>query len=202
MGLCGCDHCRPVDIARAVSTLTVMPLQPRPRPTLFLDCDHVIADPTPGATAFDRLRPACVARLDGLVTATGCRVVLSSTWRQTFTPRSLCAVLAQRGYRGTVDDATPLLAGVTRGAEIRAWLDAHPGEVDGYVVLDDWPASEFAGMVGHLVTTDPDAGLTDHDVARVVAMFAAQRVESARRAFMAGHEATARRAVVGRVVAA
>ena len=179
-----------------------MPLQPCYLPTLFLDMDGVVADPTPGATALDRLRPACVARLDALVTAAGCRVVLSSTWRQTFTPRGLCAVLALRGYRGTVDDATPLLDGVTRGAEIRAWLDAHPGEVDGYVVLDDWPASEFAGMVGHLVTTDHDAGLTDRDVERAVALFASQRVEAARRAFMAGHEATARRAAVGKAVTA
>ena len=169
-----------------------MPLQPRPRPTLFLDCDGVIARVLPGATAIDRLLPACVARLDGLVRATGCRVVLSSTWRTTATPLVMQGYLAHHGYRGTVDDATPVLAGSTRGGEIRAWLDAHPGEVDGYVILDDWPASEFPGLLGHLVQTDGDACLTDADCARVVAMFAAQRVEAARRVFMAAHAALPR----------
>ena len=169
-----------------------MPLQPRPRPTLFLDCDGVIADPIPGATAIERLRPACVARFDGLVRATGCRVVLSSTWRMTGTPAVMRGYLAHHGYRGTVDSATPVLDGSTRGGEIRAWLDAHPGEVDRYVALDDWPASEFAGMVGHLVQTDGDACLTDADCAKVVAMFAAQRAEASRRVFMAAHAALPR----------
>lgn len=171
-------------------TLTPMPIA---SPVIFLDLDGVVTR-NEGATTEDRVRPACTARLDALVRRTGARVVVSSSWRITCTPERIRRYLASAGYTGAIDSATPVLPEHTRGAEIRAWLDAHPGEASAFVILDDWPLDEFAGMLVHLVQTDYDAGLTDDDCARAEAILETQRVRVARRVFLAAHAALPRTA--------
>jgi hypothetical protein len=143
-------------------------------PVIFADMDGVLATSST-APAIERLRPVCVRRFDGLVKRTGARVVISSTWRESCAPVHLRAYLAHHGYTGGVDSVTPILKGHTRGAEIRAWLDAHDAWGCPFVVLDDWPFCEFAGLLDRLVQTEYDAGLTDEDCARAERLLAAQR---------------------------
>lgn len=143
-------------------------------PVIFADMDGVLATSST-APAIERLRPACVARFDGLVRRTRARVVISSTWRESCAPVHLRGFLAHHGYTGTVDSVTPILRGHTRGAEIRAWLDAHGAWGSPFVILDDWPYDEFGGLIDRFVQTDYDAGLTDEDCARAERLLAVQR---------------------------
>jgi hypothetical protein len=144
------------------------------QPVLFLDMDGVVADAS-NAPPLTRLRPACVRRLDTLVHDLGARVVISSTWRETTPPAALRSYLAHHGYRGDVDSVTPILKGHTRGEEIRMWLSAHGAWSAPFVILDDWPLAEFAGLHDRLVSTEYDAGLTDADCERAVRLVAEQR---------------------------
>lgn len=143
-------------------------------PVLFLDFDGVIADAST-APPLERLRPACVLRLDRLVRDLGARVVVSSTWRTSTPPAVLRGYLAHHGYTGDVDSVTPVLAGWTRGEEIRMWLSAHGMWHAPSVILDDWPLTEFAGLHDRLVSTEYDAGLTDADCERAARLIEAQR---------------------------
>jgi len=144
------------------------------QPVLFLDFDGVIADASQ-APPLERLRPACVLRLDRLVRDLGARVVVSSTWRTSTPPEVLRGYLAHHGYTGEVDSVTPVLKGWTRGEEIRVWLSAHNAWSAPFVILDDWPLPEFTGLHDRLVSTEYDAGLTDADCERAVQMIETQR---------------------------
>ena len=143
-------------------------------PILFNDMDGVLADASQAHPTV-RLRPACVRHFDKLVADLGARVVVSSTWRETTPPAVLRDYLAHHGYSGEIDSVTPILKGWTRGAEIRAWLHAHDAWGAPFVILDDWPLAEFAGLHDRLVSTDYAAGLTDADCERAVRLVEAQR---------------------------
>jgi hypothetical protein len=145
---------------------------------LFLDIDGVLNStrywwasdrslPMGKAGAVD---PDAVARLNQIVDATGCEVVLSSSWRGTGDARQRAvveAMLHERGYRHRLYDMTPLL-----------WTERHKeiGEVvdriqpKRFVVLDDdldaWTDS-FAGW-GCFVNTNYLVGLQDDGVAMAV----------------------------------
>jgi hypothetical protein len=142
---------------------------------IFVDVDGVLNTPATWG-AWSRmgyaaaLESALIARVRQLALDTGARCVLSSTWRlntgskgeQGGYPMSI-ASFKQRGWleaREHFVGATPYLAGLQRGQEIRAWLKAHP-EVTAFVVLDD--SSDMLGVEAHHVAVDPHVGLTDAD---------------------------------------
>lgn len=94
------------------------------------------------------LDPACLYYLRKIVEDTGCKIVVSSTWRHGETVESMqswfnCALL-----KDAIIDKTPSFTStshpelkdrkgrVQRGEEIKWWLDQHP-EVTRYAVLDD-----------------------------------------------------------------
>ena len=97
---------------------------------------------------------ACVERIRSVCTATGARIVLSSTWR--VDPE---AVEIIRGCFGELlVDVTPQSSYHARHKEIREWLDLHP-EVTRFVVIDDDADAE---VVGHpFVRTSFIEGLTE-----------------------------------------
>ncbi len=122
------------------------------------------------------LDPAAVLRVNTLCERTGAVVVISSTWR--LFKEDCVALLCRRGFTGTVvgktpdhswqpGDASNLWASRSRGSEIQAWLDAHPG-VEAFVILDD--DADMAHLMDKLVQTDFERGLTDAHVERAVAM--------------------------------
>ena len=153
---------------------------------LFLDVDGVlnhraIFQPSRSGSP---LSPAAIRRLRNIVSITGCRVVLSSTWRML--PHHVEQLRAAGGFPSPHDDwrtvelpllvqkgasagKSILLPGVNaprRGDEIAEWLSRHP-EVDRFAIVDD-DADMLPEQVPHFVQTSFDDGLLDHHAARLV----------------------------------
>mgnify|MGYP000491037119 FL=1 len=130
-----CGEIEPYDPARSsttpfrdfVHTITSM------RKILFLDIDGVVNCVTTsqrhrGAIGIDPYMACLVRRI---VDATGCEVVLSSSWRhfpggREEVENQVCPIF----------DVTPTSSTGFRGDEIRVWLNAHP-EVTRYAIVDD-----------------------------------------------------------------
>ncbi len=167
--------------------MTSRALSSRGHVVAFVDFDGVIsinqpAGEEPRLSALDRLVPERVARLNAIVACTGCRVVVSSSWR--FDPRDgggmrmaqLESVLRLRGFTGTVYGITPHLGpsewisdiAEGRGTEILAWCAEQREKPRAIVVLDD--VRLVGSIAPFLVQTDEDVGLTDHDAELAVAM--------------------------------
>ncbi len=141
---------------------------------LFLDIDGVIATPTsvrlnyllgrgPERQWYDGVALSYVGRL---VAETGAVVVLTSTWRRDMDSGNALVraimdnLLEQLAAVGApVFDATPVLVGHDRSAEIGAWLEEHPCEA--YVIFDDLACFEERPEVcaEHLVLIEESDGI-------------------------------------------
>ena len=71
--------------------------------------------------------------LNYLVTLTGAKVVITSTWRMYYTLTELKNLFRERGFIGQIIGTTSV--GDTRGEEIVQWLNEH--RIDNFVVIDD-----------------------------------------------------------------
>jgi hypothetical protein len=129
------------------------------------------------------VEPACMTRLNRLITETSAGVVISSSWRLFARFEDLGPALQRYGLVGDVIGETPDLVNdpvwleawrtrdgapftyehMERGWEIREWLAAHP-EVTEFAILDD--CSDMAELRPWLVLTDAVTGLDDPDVER------------------------------------
>jgi hypothetical protein len=142
-------------------------------PVLFLDVDGVLN--RCGASNQGLETDKC-DRLANLCRLTGCRVVVSSTWRKKehqmdrllglFRSRGIVCIgqtpelVAERKLL----DGFMLYTAKPRRDEIRAWLDAHP-RVARYAILDDDPGAD--DNTGRFVRTNSDDGLQDSHVAKL-----------------------------------
>ncbi len=121
-----------------------------------------------------------VARLNRLVTVTGSKIVISSSWRLLMDPSEVRRVLESHGLRAEIIGETPdggndpeMLARyghidrIFRGHEIDHWLSRHP-EVDRFVILDD--CSDMEMHKNRLVQTDCEEGLLDDHVELAIRM--------------------------------
>lgn len=119
------------------------------RPVPFLDIDGVLNSEAFFARQRGRglsvissrpemIDPAAVAHLNAIVSATDCRVVLSSSWRlHTRYLDEVTEWLRERGYTGRLWGATPRQPD-RRGEQIEAWL-ATQERRPVYAILDDEP---------------------------------------------------------------
>lgn len=158
---------------------------------LFLDIDNVLnhcdtrLDVSPSTTEPlpIPIAPECMTRLNRLITETGAKIVISSSWRLFARWQDLGPALNRHGLIGDVIGETPDLVNdavwlenwrvregapftfekLERGWEIGEWLAAHP-EVTGFVILDD--VSDMDTLIPWLVLTHPNEGLADPDVER------------------------------------
>jgi hypothetical protein len=122
----------------------------------------------------------CLAALAALVTRTGARLVVSSTWRceaqcPGYLP-ALRAALALAGIGGAFLGCTPASGHRTRGDEIVAWLREHPHHPS-FAILEDSDAhvASFAARVelrARYVQTTMAEGLTEELAAAVEAILA------------------------------
>lgn len=113
------------------------------------------------------LDPEACARLQGLCSATGAQIVVSSTWRLIYKLPALRSLLGARGISVPVLGVTPSAPREERGLEIQRWLDttaAKHGDVESIVILDD--DSDIAHLTPWFVKTHFDRGLTDWEVER------------------------------------
>lgn len=122
--------------------------------------------------------PEAVHRMNLVAEKTGCKFVLSSTWRLLSGVDMTSKVLKRAGATFELLDMTPECARMDtfsnglfdegeRGAEIYEWLQAHPG-VESFVIVDD--ASDMGALRDRLVRTNNEVGLQYSDVQKILAM--------------------------------
>lgn len=151
---------------------------------IFLDIDGVLnhagtEDHAPGGCI--GVDSKCVKALRLIVEATGAKIVLTSTWKEEWSPYwercspdavYLMRELAKEGltiFSKTVDDI------VHRGTGIMAWLSCFGDDVGGvsdWVVLDDdifIGYNQYTGLMSRLVKTAfGGGGLTEAHAARAI----------------------------------
>jgi len=132
---------------------------------LFLDVDGVLNMHNSGGTKTlnkDRLR-----LLQKIVITTGCKIVLSSSWRTSH--QHLALLRRALGYRnmsiyGITRDLSDI--DLLRGDEIKDWLDNHPN-VEQYAIVDDTDEM-LDSQQQYFVQTHPNVGLTSDIANRIV----------------------------------
>ena len=136
----------------------------------FFEGRDMLGDPRHGDPEWwaEAIDAQAVQHLNELVLRSGSAVVVSSAWRQSCSPRFLQSVLTSVGFIGLVHSSTPVAPVLTRGQEIARWLSSHP-EVTEYVILDDEPIGH-PGLVGRLIRTDAEVGLTPGDVEKAITL--------------------------------
>jgi hypothetical protein len=153
-------------------------------PVLFLDIDGVLnclATWRRPKVGTHRLDPERIELLNRVIQRTGCRIVVSSTWRHgDFRgPRSCTGILVQHGVwpRFHRDWRTPDLGpDFSRGEEIASWLRRNP--VSAYAIVDDEADGIEAGLLPDLrprfVQTTFEQGLTEAHAERLIALLTSQ----------------------------
>ncbi|EPY25042.1 hypothetical protein STCU_00975 [Strigomonas culicis] len=139
---------------------------------VFLDCDGVVS-PFSDGSLFSKVH---MARLKRILTSTGAKLVLSSSWRTTdFGRKEVTSQLVQNGMP-TFIGCTPELSGQSRACEILAWLKANKEtyHICNFVALDDInlaaSAPDRAFFARHAVVTNSFTGLTESDTDKAIAL--------------------------------
>ena len=129
---------------------------------LFLDIDGVVClhkdkDWDNEEEIFDA---ACCRKLQEIVSATGCKLVLSSSWR--LFPESIRSMFRQLKPFGITREnflgRTPLRG--ERGDEIMAYLKKRP-QIETFVAVDDEPFYSRVFPKDRLILTKPESGITE-----------------------------------------
>ncbi|HEY5268056.1 MAG TPA: HAD domain-containing protein [Candidatus Saccharimonadales bacterium] len=115
--------------------------------------------------------PAAIRLVNELITDSGATVILSSSWRHSFTIKSFNEFMQGKGGATfAVMDFTPkriLNEKLGRGGQIQAYLDfcKNTGvNVESFVIIDD--VNEMGNLEKFLVLTDSKIGITKADVAK------------------------------------
>jgi hypothetical protein len=148
---------------------------------IFLDIDGVLNrggfSSVAQSSSFDG---AAVQRLNGVLAATGARLVLSSSWRYVILDGTMNLagfefLMRTHGLaKGALFDHTCADEVIAeRGAQIRRWLTEHP--VEAWAAVDDQRLQLGRGEEWRHVRTDPTRGLTDEDAARLAAILDASQ---------------------------
>lgn len=156
---------------------------------LFLDIDGVCNCAKSAGKykwrGFIGIDPYMALLVDRIIHATGCEVVLSSTWRLNeesrdevrsqvckfidTTPQLLRSMSNGGFINGEDYDGKGGYQSAGRGYEIQDWLDKHP-EVTKYAILDD-DSDMLARQIPNFFKTTWEDGLTDEIAAKVIAHF-------------------------------
>jgi len=144
------------------------------------DPDHLEVSKNSLVTDLRSIDPALVGLLNDLLNRTGAKVVVSSTWRKTYTVASLQRLLGYFGFSGEVIGRTPwglprihsgpyATSSPLRGHEIQHWIDSQPEPPSSFAILDD--DTDMAHLRDRLVRTDIAVGLTRENVEEAVRLF-------------------------------
>lgn len=130
---------------------------------IFLDIDGVVClhkdkDWDNEEEIFDA---DCCRKLQEIVSATGCKLVLSSSWR--LFSESIRSMFRQFKPFGITREnflgRTPLRG--ERGDEVMAYLKKHP-QIETFVAVDDEPFYSRAFPQDRLILTKPESGITEN----------------------------------------
>ncbi len=153
---------------------------------IFLDIDGVL-NTTSTTEMFEEytfVEDEKVQLLKQLVTRTGAKIVLSSSWRYGWwakrkvnpTPSDLSSIRLFEALEKKLSEYGLELLDYTdetstRGQEIAWWLESWDGEpIESFVILDDMHLSYLLPHDNKLVQTSMARGLTHTDVERAVIM--------------------------------
>lgn len=146
---------------------------------LFLDIDGVLnsADymvACGGKFDHKQIDPAAVARLNRITDTTGCKIVVSSTWRLLYDHlEDLKTALTGYGITGEVIGKTPFKPNAlrfVRGKEIEFWLEENHGTYSKFVIVDD--DTDMGKLDKHAVYTKFKTGLLDEQADEIIKRFA------------------------------
>ena len=112
-----------------------------------------------------------IANLNRIIEETGCKVVLSSSWRSSIESENIFTqnLLKLKGFKYEFYDVTPRLwfsdFSTRRGEEIKFWLDkeSEKHEIESFVILDD-DSDMLPEQTNNFIQIDGQVGLTDRDV--------------------------------------
>ena len=112
-----------------------------------------------------------IANLNRIIEETGCKVVLSSSWRSSIESENIFTqdLLKLKGFKYEFYDVTPRLwfsdFSIRRGEEIKFWLDkeSEKHEIESFVILDD-DSDMLPEQMNNFIHIDGQVGLTDRDV--------------------------------------
>lgn len=112
-----------------------------------------------------------IANLNRIIEETGCKVVLSSSWRSPIESENIFTqdLLKLKGFKYEFYDVTPRLwfsdFSIRRGEEIKFWLDkeSEKHEIESFVILDD-DSDMLPEQMNNFIHIDGQVGLTDRDV--------------------------------------
>ena len=112
-----------------------------------------------------------IANLNRIVEETGCKVVLSSSWRSCVEAENTLTeyLLKLRGFKYELYDVTPRLwfndFSIRRGEEIKLWMDkeSEKNEIESFVILDD-DSDMLPEQMNNFIQIDGQVGLIDKDV--------------------------------------
>ena len=113
-----------------------------------------------------------IANLNRIIEETGCKVVLSSSWRSSIESENIFTqnLLKLKGFKYEFYDVTPRLwfsdFSIRRGEEIKFWLDkeSEKHEIESFVILDDDDSDMLPEQMNNFIHVDGQVGLTDRDV--------------------------------------
>lgn len=142
---------------------------------LFLDIDGVVCLHEEGVINWgeneqdDIFDPDCCRRLKEILDRTGCKLVLSSSWR--INRSDIDRMLEQFAIIGITKrdfiGITPRLR--DRGDEILAFVKFHPYITD-YLAVDDEPFASPRFPAEKLVRTEERSGITDEIRDRIISL--------------------------------
>lgn len=134
---------------------------------VFLDIDGVFnshdwySRRTSQVRHIDELDPDAVARFDRFITKADAAIVISSTWRISFTITQLQLMLESKGLKNPyriIGTTTSLNGDKCRGQEIDLWLRNAP-PIKSFVIIDD--DSDMEPHMDRLVKTSFDFGFLE-----------------------------------------
>jgi hypothetical protein len=99
--------------------------------------------------------PVGIALIKKVCDKTGCKIILSSTWRKHYTCKELSKVLDL-----PIIDSTPIKLSSTRGEEVNMWLEKN--KVEKYAIIDD-DGDIFEDQLPFFVQTNSQNGITYAD---------------------------------------
>lgn len=114
-----------------------------------------------------QIDPDKVELLNQIISASGTKIVISSTWRKLEPLDELKKLLVSKGLIGEIIGITPESCSGIRGEEIQEWLDDHP-DVESFVILDD--NQDMAHLLPRLIKTAFSDGLLKKHVNRAIEM--------------------------------
>lgn len=117
-----------------------------------------------------------IANLNRIIDETGCKVVLSSSWRCLWDPKEntkTLEALKLKGFKYDFYGLTPRIPqkdfGQERGIEIQAWIDKEleKNEIESFVILDD-DNDMLPKQIDNFLLINNQYGLSDIDVFKAI----------------------------------